>query len=181
MNTSIITSQTNSLPRELIIKLVYYLDEESLSNFTTTCKFINEFNFGNLLIPYKIVYDYEDAYYMGNENIADWFKKTLTAIYYNNNLKHYLQDLVDTCDKISIYNITGRIKTVSHIIYSNLSTTRHQCIRIPIDRDSHQFRIDERPTDRRYIKSKQHCILNINRFTYSFLRNKHFSVLALMY
>jgi len=181
MNTSIISSPSNSLPNELIIKLVYYLDEKTISVFTTTCKYVKEFNFGKLLIAYKIMHEYRQSFYVNNHNVLTWFAETLNHCYYNNSVKHYIQDLIDICDKISIYNVKHRIKTATSILYSNSSTNRHQCIRHPINRDTHQFRIDGRPTDRRYIKTKLHCILNINRFTYSYLRKKHFTVLALIY
>ena len=63
MNTSIITSNSNSLPCELIIKLVYYLDEETITDFVTTCKFVKSFYFTKLLMPYKIVYKFDSEYY----------------------------------------------------------------------------------------------------------------------
>ena len=89
MNTSIITSQTNSLPYELIIKLVYYLDEKTMTDFITTCKYIKGFNFNKLLLPYRIIYDF-DTLYMHKQSISQWFKKTLCSIYYNYNIKYHI-------------------------------------------------------------------------------------------
>ena len=181
MNTSIITSQTNSLPRELIIKLIYYLDEETISAFATTCAFVKAFNFGALLLPYKIIYDFKTPYYIHKQSIVYWFRTNIKSVYISDKIIYYLKDLIDTIDNITQNNISKRIKTSKNQCYSVTEPNRHQCLRHPINRDSHQFRIDEKPTHRRYINTKLHCILNINRFTYSHLRRNHFTVLALMY
>lgn len=181
MNTSIITSQTNSLPSELIIKLIYYLDEKTLSEFSSTCVFIQNFNFKKLLIPYKVLYDYDMKYVIDKNNILEWFEHTLKRIYDNNSMNDYLKDLCDTFDTIANNNISDRIKKSSDIIYSNLSVNRHQSIRCPVNRETHDFRIDNKPTDRRYIKTKLHSIMNINKFTYTHLRRNHFTVLGLIY
>ena len=180
MNTSIITSNSNSLPCELIIKLVYYLDEETITDFVTTCKFVKSFYFTKLLVPYKIVYKFDSEYYT-QKNIVKWFYKNIKQMYHTYSVKYYLKDLIDAFDKINNVYITDRIKPVGNKMYSINDVNRHQCIRHPINRNRHQFRIDERPTDRRYIKTNLHCILNINRFTYSYLREKHFTVLGLIY
>ena len=180
MNTSIITSQTNSLPRELIIKLIYYLDEETISAFATTCAFVKAFNFNAIMLPYKIINNFETRY-TPHQSMTAWFKNNIRSSYINYDMTYYLKDLIDTFDTITQSNITKRIKTQRNSSYSVSTPNRHQCLRNPIQRDTHQFRIDEKPTHRRYINTKLHCILNINRFTYSHLRRNHFTVLALMY
>ena len=181
MNTSIITSQTNSLPCELIIKIIYYLDEKTISEFATTCKFVNTFNFSGLLLPYKIIYNIGTAYYIHKQNIIQSFKNTLSSMYQNYNVKYYIIDLIDVFNNLSRYNIKDRIKSKTNNIYSINGPNRHQCLRHPINRTTHQFRIDEKPTDRRYIYTKLHSILNINKFTYTYLRKHHFNILALIY
>ena len=181
MNTSIIT---NSLPHELIIKLAYYLDEKTLSYFTETCKFIKSFNFAKLILPSRIFSKIDDSFDINQMKITTLFcdvfnEYFMKSISYKLNI--YLNKLVNIIDSITCNNINKRIRPSSNIIYSTFTPNRHQCIRTPNNKETHQFRIDDNYRNRRRMYVKQHSIMNISKVTYDYLRKKHFNVLALIY
>lgn len=168
----------DSLPTELIIKLIYYLDEKTLSDFIQISKYIYRYNFAKVLIPYKIIYNIDKS---SKNRVLKWLNYKFYKDYDINSFNVYINDLSNALNKINKYNIDERIKLPSNIIYSIRDLKRHQCLIYPIDKATHKFRYDKKATDRRFIISNQHCILNINEITYKFLRKKHFDILALIY
>jgi len=186
MNTSIITSESSSLPNELIIKIVHYMDEKTIIEFTGTCKFVKRFNFMKYVLPYNFLYKYNTYMYNYIKNmrmtrmIWDEYNEGFMK-YINYDFNIYIKSLVSIFNTINNENTTKRIRSQTNIIYKKSYITRHQSIREPIHKETHKFKLSRESAHRRRIETKQHSVMNINQMSYIYLRNRYFNVLALIY
>lgn len=181
VTTSIFTSNQNSLPYELIIKLIYYLDSSSIKEFSNTCSYIKKYNFYRVLIPYKILdtYEYRDILY--SCNIKDWFNKNINLLYFednnysNNNILMLIEDLICIIDNTIIQNISTRI----YFTNSNIMYSKRQYIHKNLKNTSIETLLN---LEKKEISNvRLHEILRIPAIMYRRLRRSNFNVLALMY
>ena len=176
IDNSNISIRINSLPCELLIKLVYYLDKDSIIHFNIICQYIKNYNFCKLLLPYKILYMYDLKDNIEKHSLEYWFKNEMNPVYINKDIIYYIKDLKYILDNVIIQNVGKRIHRPGHILYNILSFNIHRNLR-------RTFMVNETEliNNIKYTETRLHIIFRINRFTYTYMRKNHLTVLALMY
>ena len=175
-----ITSNHKSLPYELIIKLIYYLDSASIKNFNSTCVYIKKYYFYKVLVPYRILETYEDKEVLYSCDIKNWFKDFNLLYFENNNsvnINIYLliKDILDIIDNTIIQNISNRIhRRLYHIMYN-----KKQYIHPALKNITMESLLNTNQKEKRNIRL--HEIFRIPIIIYRKLRRDSFNVLALMY
>ena len=185
---NLITKQTQQqynnsiiiLPNEILKKIGYYLESNSIIQYSSTAKLLNNFKLTFILVPYKILYNFRKLYYKDDYNIIEWFRcnfnKELISFY---NIIDYLKDIINILDKYKVTYTTPNSILYKEAIYNRHPTLNHP---IPTLKDLKKNGIIKHPPSYpKKIKMKVHSIYRISQVTYTNLRRKHFSVLALMY
>ena len=81
------------MPTELIKKTANYLDTSDIYHFSLTNHYINNFNFIAWLLPYYLLYTYDDKDYINNKGVILYFKDDFRDYYQNRPLNVYLKDI----------------------------------------------------------------------------------------